>query len=69
MGGASFVMEVTLKRLDRVEDCLSKQCTKTSMNNLQIVGAMPYAAERGSMWRGLHKRCGNLHDSGTRMRA
>jgi len=52
-------MEITSEQFRRIETFLPVQRGNVSLSNLQLVNALPYAAENGCKRRSLPKRFGN----------
>ena len=60
-------MEITAEQYEKIKDSLPVQRGNVKLQNLQVVNAILYVAERGCKWRGLPARFGNWHSIYTRM--
>ena len=60
-------MEISPSQFEAVAPLLPVQRGNVSMDNLQVLNAILYAAEHGCKWRGLPERFGNWHTVYTRM--
>jgi transposase len=60
-------MELTAEQYEKIKDSLPVQRGNVRLQNLQVLNAILFVAERGCKWRGLPSRFGKWHSVYTRM--